>query len=78
MNCFATGTVPIYHGSTGIGEFFDTRGIIQFENRKELFEILRHLTFSDYNEMLPYVRENFKRVQAFQIIEDYIAEQYFI
>jgi len=77
LNCFATGTVPIYHGATGISEFFDPRGILQFETKSELRDTLETLDFSDYEKMLPYIKENYERVQEYILIEDYISGKYF-
>ena len=40
MNCFATRTVPIYWGAPNIGEYFNEKGIIQFNNLEDLHHIL--------------------------------------
>ena len=33
IDCFSTGTVPIYWGTRKISEYFDMRGVIQFDSR---------------------------------------------
>jgi hypothetical protein len=57
LDCFLTGTVPIYYGDPSIGDIFDTRGIIFLRND---FDI-KNLTFECYKNMLPYVQENYNR-----------------
>jgi hypothetical protein len=66
------GTIPIYNGCKSIGDFFDTRGIITFDTLEELDNILGSLNEQKYNEMLPYVKENFERGKNYQLMEDYI------
>ena len=34
LNCFATGTVPIYFGATNLSPWFDMRGVIPFKSLK--------------------------------------------
>jgi hypothetical protein len=36
IDCFMTGTIPIYYGCPSIGNFFDINGILQFDNIEEL------------------------------------------
>lgn len=57
LDCFLTGTVPIYYGDPSIGDIFDTRGIILLTNN---FDI-KNLTFEQYKNMLPYIEENYNR-----------------
>lgn len=60
-DCFLTKTVPIYYGCSNIGDFYDKRGIIIFNNVHELIEILDGLNIDKYQEMLPYVEINYER-----------------
>ena len=58
---FVSKTVPIYWGCPNISEFgYDERGIIRFENDKELLDILNTLTPQKYEQMLPYIEHNYK------------------
>jgi len=74
-DCFATGTVPIYWGAPNIADYFDERGIITFDNPQELADILFSLTEEKYSSMLPYVVNNFERVQKYLSPDDLIFEE---
>lgn len=47
IDCFNTGTIPIYWGCPNIGEYFDTDGIIQFETMEELENIMQTINSGD-------------------------------
>ena len=74
-DCFATGTVPIYWGAPNVGDYFDSRGILFFNNPQELSDILFSLSEEKYNEMLPYVKKNFELVKKYLSPDDYILEE---
>lgn len=57
LDCFLTGTIPIYYGDPSIQETFDSRGIIFLIDD---FKI-ENLSFEKYQSMLPYVKENYKK-----------------
>jgi len=76
LNCFATGTVPIYFGSRQLPEPFVEQGVIRFTTLKELLRIVRSLTIEMYGGFLPFVEENFEAVQDFKSLEDYIWMNY--
>ena len=63
LDCFITGTIPIYWGAPNIGDFFDARGIITFDTESELKEILQNLTKEKYNSMLKYAKNNFEKTR---------------
>lgn len=71
-----TGTVPIYWGCPGIGEFFDGRGIIQVKNLDEALEAIVGASLSEYRAMLPYVKANFKLAQSYHMTENWLQETY--
>jgi len=60
LECFRSGTVPIYWGCPTIGEFFDMEGIIVFNNLFDLEPILKNLSLEEYEKRLPSVRRNFE------------------
>jgi hypothetical protein len=62
-DAFASKTVPIYWGCPNIGDHFDKRGIITFETKEELTEILNNLTPELYYEMQPYINNNYELVK---------------
>jgi hypothetical protein len=76
LNCFATGTVPIYRGARQIGDFFNSAGIIQFTTLKELSTILKNLDMVEYERRMEALQDNFTRVQKFLTIEDFIYQNY--
>ncbi len=77
LNCFATGTIPIYKGATKITEFFDADGILEFDTFRDLEMILRSASVDDYERRMDSIQENFRRVLQYRSIEDFIATNYF-
>ena len=77
MDCFLTGTVPIYHGCTNIGEFFDMRGILYFDNQKQLDEIINLLTPKKYESMLKYVKINYEKAIQWPLDNDMLYDMYY-
>lgn len=58
---FATKTVPIYWGCPNLDELgYDTRGIITFETKEELLDILNNLSPEDYFSRLEYINHNYE------------------
>jgi len=78
IDCFCTKTVPIYWGAPHIGDFYDDRGIIHFEDENELIDIINKLTPQDYYDMKPFIDINYKRAldnsDFFKRIEEWIDE----
>jgi|TARA_R110001592_G_scaffold292525_1_gene562016 hypothetical protein len=66
MDCFVTGTIPIYWGSPRLGEFFDERGIIRFNSSEELGELLETLSEEDYNSRYEFVKKNY--IESFNYV----------
>jgi len=59
IDCLVTGTIPVYWGCSNIGDYFNTKGFIQFKNITESNEILPQLNEDKYYNMLPFVKENY-------------------
>lgn len=72
IDCFMTGTIPIYWGCPSIGDFFNTDGMIIFNNINELENILDSITFDMYKNMEPSIVENFEKAKNYLISEDWI------
>ncbi len=72
LDCFVTGTIPIYCGTGRIVDFFDPRGMLRFSTVDELFEILGSLTPESYAERRDAVARNFERAQQYVLPEDWI------
>jgi len=62
-DAFASKTVPIYWGCPNIGEHFDERGIIIFNTKEELVDIINNLTPEIYESMKPYIETNYQLVK---------------
>ena len=77
-DCFMTGTVPIYWGCPSIGKFFNTDGMIIFNDISELNKILDGLSFDKYNSMKVAIEENFEKAKEYLIAEDFIYKNYLI
>lgn len=84
LNCFATGTIPIYIGARKLGRVFNEEGVIQLPvEGRDLEEILldaegivEELSVDYYHYKLPAVMDNFDRCQKFETIEDFIYTNY--
>jgi hypothetical protein len=60
-DAFVTKTVPLYWGCPNISEFgYDERGIIRFNTKEELLDIINNLTPEKYNEMLLFIEYNYE------------------
>lgn len=74
LDCFATGTIPVYLGDPDIGMEFNEDGIIKLN---EDFDI-GSLSTSLYESKIDAIIDNFNRVKRFLTPEDYIYENYFL
>lgn len=74
IDCFMTGTIPIYYGCPSIVDFFDLDGIITFNNIQELETILDGLTPSLYDKKINSITKNFEIAKKYLISEDWIKE----
>jgi hypothetical protein len=72
LDCFATGTIPIYLGPKDIGDFFNKDGIIILD---DCFDI-NSLTPELYYSKIDAIRENFELCKKYLFVEDYMYENY--
>jgi hypothetical protein len=72
MDCFATGTIPIYWGCPSIGDFFNLDGIITFNTIEELKDIISNLNTDLYNSKILSVEENYLKSKEYLLAEDWI------
>jgi hypothetical protein len=61
IDSLITKTVPLYWGCPNIEDFFDSRGIICFENENELIQIINSLTEKDYIDKQKYIEYNYNQ-----------------
>jgi hypothetical protein len=74
IDCFVTGTIPIYWGCPSINDFFNINGILAFDNLNDLEHILNNISIEKYNEMKPYIQENFEKSKNFLLSEEYMIK----
>ena len=66
LDCFLTGTIPIYKGAKKLKEYgFDMRGILQFDTQEELSNILENISYTRYENLLSCVKFNFNHAKNF-------------
>ena len=70
MDCFATGTIPVYKGSPDIGKYFNKDGIIDLS---EEFDVSEEI----YNSKMDAIKDNLERVKQYEVLEDFIYLNYF-
>ena len=66
IDCFLTGTVPIYYGCPSIGNFFNINGIIMIDSLEDLITILPTINDELYNNMKPFLEENYNTAQLYK------------
>ena len=70
LDCFTSGTVPIYYGAKKIGNFFNADGIIYINDHFSF----NNLSFEVYENMLGAITENYEISKKFINSEDYIYD----
>ena len=76
IDCFLTGTVPIYWGTHWIEEFFDPAGILRFNTMTDLHTILNDLDESLYHRMKAAITSNFERAKLFDTGENWMLGEF--
>jgi len=74
VDVFRHGTIPIFWGCPNVGEFFNDKGILQFNTGQELMSILDSLSEDLYNSKLEYVKENFEIAKKYVSMDDTFAD----
>ena len=72
IDCFAVGTVPIFWGTKNIGNYFNTDGMIIFNNLSEIDSIVSKCSVEDYNFRLPAIKENMKLAKEYVSTYDWM------
>ena len=73
-NCFASMTIPIYYGANKINNFFNPDGIIFLKESDldNIDKVIAQCNEKDYEQRLPAILDNFKRVSDYFNIDDYL------
>jgi hypothetical protein len=69
LDCFATGTIPVYLGSPDIGNHFNKDGIIELTDEFDVSEEI-------YYSKMSAIKDNLERVKDMEILEDFIYKNY--
>ena len=72
IDCFMTGTIPVYWGCPSIKNFFDIDGILTFDTLDELFQLYETLTLDLYHKKIDSIKTNFMLSQKYLIADDLI------
>lgn len=72
LDCFATGTIPIYWGAPDIGEHFNLDGIIIFDENFDINMLSEDFYYSKMNA----IKDNYDRAIHYQVLENYIYDRY--
>ena len=74
IDSFITGTVPIYWGCPSIGDFFNINGMIIFNDEEDFIEKTKNINFTNYEKMLPYIKENFELSKKYLLMENWLSD----
>ena len=76
LDCFLTGTIPIYWGTKNIENYFDTNGVIFINDENELSTIIDTLDVELYNSKINSIQSNFESAKKYiypeKIIDDFL------
>ena len=69
LDCFATGTIPVYLGSPDIADYFNKDGIIELTDEFEISDEI-------YESKMDAIKDNLERVKQIEVLEDFIYTNY--
>ena len=69
LDCFATGTIPVYLGAPDIGEYFNKDGIIDLTDEFDVSEEI-------YYSKMDAIKDNLERAKEMEVLEDYLYLRY--
>ena len=75
-NCFAAMTVPIYLGSSRIGDYFNEDGIIRLSPKDDIRKVISQCGARDYESRIEAIKDNYKRALAYRNIYDMMYDKY--
>jgi hypothetical protein len=71
MDCFATGTIPVYHGTPEVGNMFNQDGIIILDDNFNT----NILTIDYYYSKIDAIKDNYERCINHKTSDDFIYEK---
>lgn len=82
LDCFLTGTVPIFFGTDNIGRYFDLGGIIILPETGDLSDIMNSLGEEDYSRRLSSIANNYQTAHKYAYtgvnMWNYFFKEFFI
>lgn len=75
LDCFLTGTIPVYYGCPSISRFFNIDGIITFDNIPELINLIETLDENLYLKKMDAIKQNFDLAKRYVIADDTIYKK---
>lgn len=72
VDCFMTGTIPIYKGDPDIGNIFDINGIITFNTMEDLDKIITMCNEEEYSKKISSINKNLETAKKYALPEDVI------
>jgi hypothetical protein len=76
IDCFMTGTIPIYWGDPTISQIFDTTGMIIIKDLESLSKIINDINSIDLNQFANGIQKNFEIAKDYILTENYIHKNY--
>lgn len=76
IDCFVTGTIPIYYGCPSIGNFFNKDGILIFDSINDLERILINMPENLYEQKKQAIEDNFQKAKNFILAEQSISKYF--
>ena len=76
IDCFVTGTIPIYWGDPKIDEVFDTSGMIIVNSFEEINEVINEIQKIDFELYKTGIKNNFDESKKYILSENYLYENY--
>lgn len=69
LDCFATGTIPVYLGAPDIGKYFNKEGIIDLTDEFDVSEEI-------YYNKIEAIKDNLERAKEMEVLEDFLWKNY--
>ena len=76
-DCFACGTIPVYYGTAGVAQYFNSDGIIFLDQNSPWDKIpWDKLTPEYYESRKDVIKENFEIAKCMRVAEDFMYGNY--
>jgi hypothetical protein len=72
LDCFATGTIPVYKGTKKILDYYDGNGIIFLDDLLDFSDLTPEL----YLSKMDSINRNFKTLSEYILIDDFIYKNF--